>query len=377
MKICVVGGGNLGTLIAAELAVRGHEVAVLTSKPEKFQNTIHVLNQEKNTEYDGKLAKVSDQAGDVIPQSEVIFVTVPSQIVERKLAAITPFVKAGAFVGIVPGSGGGEFYGRELLNRGAYLFGLERVPYIVRLKEYGRSVYNLSTKKELTAACLPGGKTETIRGILEELFQIPCSGAKNYLTITLTPSNPILHTTRLYSMFRDYDGRKEYDHMIRFYEEWDLESSQNLIACDEELQQICKAYDGLDLTGVRSLRVHYESETAQAMTEKISGIPSFRGIEAPMCKGKQGYIPDITSRYFEEDFPYGLCIIKGFAVVAGVETPNIDKVLHWYEKLKQVSYYEGERFCGKDLFGLPLPENFGLDTKQKVTEFYKEQEQEV
>ena len=33
MKITVIGGGNIGTLISAEMAYKGHEVTVFTSRP--------------------------------------------------------------------------------------------------------------------------------------------------------------------------------------------------------------------------------------------------------------------------------------------------------------------------------------------------------
>ena len=103
---------------------------------------------------------------------------------------------------------------------------------------------------------------------------------------------------------------------------------------------------------------------------KISNIPSFQGIKTPMLHTEKGYIPDFCSRYFEEDFPYGLCIVKDFAVIAEVQTPNIDKILRWYEKMKNVEYFVEEKFIGKDLQDLPLPSVLGLYSKDKIYEFY-------
>lgn len=40
MKICIVGGGNLGTAMAAEFASKNHAVNILTSKPESWQKNI-------------------------------------------------------------------------------------------------------------------------------------------------------------------------------------------------------------------------------------------------------------------------------------------------------------------------------------------------
>ena len=42
-----------------------------------------------------------------------------------------------------------------------------------------------------------------------------------------------------------------------------------------------------------------------------------------------GYQPDFSSRYFREDFPYGLAIIHRLAHQHGVEVPHIDNVYEW------------------------------------------------
>ena len=118
-----------------------------------------------------------------------------------------------------------------------------------------------------------------------------------------------------------------------FYEEWDNDSSQLLMACDDEVQNICRALPEFHLEYVKSLREHYESQTVEAMTEKISGIIAFKGIKTPAVKVKGGFIPDLHSRYFTADFSYGLAIIKQIAIFAGVSTPHIDLVNEWYKSI--------------------------------------------
>lgn len=88
----------------------------------------------------------------------------------------------------------------------------------------------------------------------------------------MTPSNPILHTTRLRTLFGDWHEGAVYESMPLFYEEWDDASSELLIACDEEVQEICRALPEFELQFVKSLRVHYESPTVEAMTRKISSM---------------------------------------------------------------------------------------------------------
>ena len=149
----------------------------------------------------------------------------------------------------------------------------------------------------------------------------------------MTPSNPILHTVRLKTLFHDWCEGKTYERVPLFYEDWDDASSELLIACDKEVQKICKALPAFDLNYVKSLRVHYESYTTKAMTKKISSIPAFKGLIAPIEVTAEGLMPDLHSRYFTADFSYGLTVIKQIAVFAGVRTPNIDDLMAWYNSI--------------------------------------------
>ena len=42
---------------------------------------------------------------------------------------------------------------------------------------------------------------------------------------------------------------------------------------------------------------------------------------------KAGFVPNFSNRYFTEDIPFGLCVYKGLADIAGIETPAIDKII--------------------------------------------------
>lgn len=214
-------------------------------------------------------------------------------------------------------------------------------------------------------------KTQEISNLLSDLFQMPCNTLPNYLNVTFTPSNQILHTTRIYNLFNDYYEGKTYNKQSYFYKEWDDASSKTLLACDKELQKICENLQEFDLTGVKSLLIHYEVNNYREMTYKLSHIPAFQISLTPMIKvGDDEYIPDKNNRYFTNDFPYGLCIIKGFADILKVKTPNIDKVLKWYEKFADVEYFVNEEYKGKDLINTGIPQNYGILTKKDIIEFY-------
>lgn len=223
------------------------------------------------------------------------------------------------------------------MEKGAILFGLQRVPAVARLVEYGKTVCSTGYRPELHAAALPGVHTDRCCRLLSEIFRMPCSPLPDYLNLTLTPSNPILHTTRLCALFSDYQPGVVYDRIPLFYQEWSDESSRLLFACDDEVQQLCKKLSMFDLSGVKSLKVHYESETPEALTEKISHIPAFQGLSSPQVAVEGGYIPDLQSRYFTADFSYGLAILVQVAHLFGSACPNMEKTLQWYRNISKDS----------------------------------------
>ena len=51
-----------------------------------------------------------------------------------------------------------------------------------------------------------------------------------------------------------------------------------------------------------------------------------------MKETPNGWIPDFKSRYFQEDFAFGLKFIYLKANEYNIQTPTIDKVYRWSEK---------------------------------------------
>lgn len=331
MKICVIGGGNIGTLCAAELAAGGCEVAMYTSRPEAWSKTISVYDADEKLLLKTDGVKPTDELAEAVSGAAQIWITHPAFLFESLAAQLLPHVRAGQMLLVIPGSGGAEFAFRPLLEKGVILCGLQRVHCIARLKQKGESVYALGRKPSLALGSIPAGEAPRCAEEIERLLAIPCEPLPNYLSVTLTPSNPILHTSRLYSMFRDYAPGMVWDHNVRFYVEWTDEASEIMLACDAELQALCELLP-LDLREVRSLRVHYESETAAQLTAKIQSIRAFRDITSPMKQTAAGWIPDFGSRYFTADFPFGLKIIRDVGALAGLPMPNINRLWSWYEQ---------------------------------------------
>lgn len=340
MKISVIGGGNIGMLIAAESAQKGHDVWIYTSKSKQFNEKIEVYDDEDKFLFCAQLTKVTSDLESAIRGADIIWVTYPANLFEKISNAMLPYVTENQKIGIVPGSGGAEYYFAPLIEKGCILFGLQRVHSIARVKQPGKSVCMLGRKDSISIASIPEYCCDDIVYTLQNIFDMPVNKLKNYLTITLTPSNPILHTTRIYSMFRDYSEGKYYSENFLFYENWTDDASDILIKCDSELQQLCSVIP-MDLSDVKSLLVHYESSDAVSLTRKIRSIKAFKGLKSPMKQEEFGWVPDFDSRYFKADFSFGLKVIKDIAQLYGVKTPNIDIVWQWYvEVAKPENYFE-------------------------------------
>lgn len=333
MKTTIVGGGNIGTQIATQCAEKGHEVTVYTSTPEIFNKHLSIVDDQGKVLHEGNIRQATSDPQTAFSEAEFIVVTVPPTQMERIAEKVFLYAPSKSVICVVPGNGGSECAFRKCIDRGNIFCGLERVPAIARLIEKGKIVKSTEYRPEFHVAALHKKDVKEFADFIADLFERPTIAIPNFLNITMTPSNPILHTTRLKTLFSDWHDGVVYDRVPLFYEEWDIPSAELLITCDEEVQTICRALPQFELEFVKSLRVHYESPTPQAMVNKLSSIEPFKGIKTPMVSESGGYIPDLHSRYFTSDFSYGLAIIKQIAVFAGVSTPNIDETMSWYDRI--------------------------------------------
>ena len=328
-KIAVIGGENIGTLIAADLADKA-EVTVYSSKKEQWGESITVLNNDGSIQFVSSKIVVTDSLQEAVKGARFIFITLPSFMFSKLAQQLKGFIESNQILCVVPGSGGAEYAFKSLLERGVVLLGFQRVHSIARLKEYGNSVYAMGRKKQIEITTIPANAAKSLSVEIGELFAMPCVYLNNYLCVTLTPSNPVLHTSRLYALFKEYTQGKSYDRIPLFYEEWDNQSSQVLLKMDGELQNLCDVIP-LDMHEVTPLWTYYESNSVQSFTAKIRSIQAFKNILTPMLKqGNNSFIPDFSSRYFISDFDFGLKIICDFADAFNVNASTLKTVYNWY-----------------------------------------------
>ncbi len=329
-SICICGGGSLGHVISGCLAAQGYKVNVLTSRPNQWNDSL-MINTVDGKTIEGQLDKVSNNPEDVIPEADIVLFCLPGFALKKELERIKDVLNVETYVGCVFSSTGFFFEALNILPKQIPLFGFQRVPFIARTTEYGRKAKLLGYKSEHKMAIerVSEERKEKFRQWWENVLNAPVHLLCNYLEASLTNSNPLLHTSRLYTMFANWTADITYPRMILFYEEWTEDAADCYIKMDGELSRLL---DILPVPPGFLPRVldYYESSDAFSLCNKIRGIQGFKGIASPMKQINQNeWVPDFESRYFIEDFGYSLKYIWELAHKYGVEVPMIDEVYEW------------------------------------------------
>lgn len=334
-NICICGGGNLGQVIAGYIAAKkAVKVNVLTRKPELWRQEM-IVRLPNNEELKGYLNLVTNDAREALKDVGIVLFCLPGNANREELHRIKPFVSKDCFVGSVFCSTGFFFEAFDILGKEQSLWGFQRVPFTARLVEYGVEAELKSFKPQYFIAVENTLDKEEFRAVVEELLDRPTILLTNYYEATFTNSNPLFHTARLYQMFKDWAPGVFYPHSIGFHDDWDDATSETYIKMDEDLMRL------LDTLPVKkgylpTVLDYYESTDAASLTKKIKEIYANKGYGTPMKKEEKGWVPDISSRYFQEEFCLSLRFIYEKAHELNVAIPYIDTVFNWGTKM--ISY---------------------------------------
>ena len=333
MKICICGGGNLGHVVAGFVSSQGkYDVCLLTRHPELWSQEL-TIEAPEGTIYSGHLNGVYSDACQAVSDADIVLFCLPGYAIRDTLLQIKDYLRADAAVGTVVSSTGFFFQAFAVLPQEQTLFGFQRVPFISRVVEYGSRARLMGYKDSLELA-IERGKTsrESLKETLQDMLRTPIHLLGSHYEVSLSNSNPLLHPSRLYSLWKDYSEGMVYDNIPLFYEEWTVEAAELYINMDNELQALLSQLP-VSKGSISTVLDYYESTDASSLAKKLRSIEAFKGIPAPMIKVKGGYIPDFHSRYFTEDFPYGLAFVHRLTHEKGIPSPTIDRILEWGSRI--------------------------------------------
>lgn len=329
MNITICGGGNLGHVISGFLSAQPeNKVSLLTTQPSEWSPNVEVFDNRGGRFY-GNLMRISSLPEDVIPNADIVFICLPGFAIHDVLSSIATHLNSKTWVGTVVSSTGFFFEAMKLFPNTQPLFGFQRVPFISRIVKYGHVAELKGYKDSLSVAIAQFADKEYIRKCLEILFKTPVMLLDSYYEVSLSNSNPLLHTSRLYSMWKEWKPGVAYETNPQFYSDWTIDAAELLIAMDEEFQNLLRTM-GLKKESIPPVLDYYDSVDAESLRDKLRSIQAFKGILSPMIINHAGlYEPDFSSRYFTEDFPYGMKYIVETANKYHVVLPKIEKVFNW------------------------------------------------
>lgn len=335
MNICICGGGNLGHVTAGYIAAKDkYNVSILTRHPERWGKALEITLPD-DKKITGRLSDITREPSQVIPTADIVLICLPGMYIRQELENIKPFLAPSTLVGTIVSSTGFFFQAHDVIPHQP-LFGFQRVPFISRIIEYGHKAHLMGFKSSLSVVIENTTHADSLCKTLEQLFDTPVQQLDNYLEVSLSNSNPLLHTSRLFTLWKDYHPGVFYPRQSLFYEEWTLEAAQLYIDMDAEFQNLLRVL-GVKAGSIPPVLEYYESTDTASLCAKIKSIAAFKGIKSPMTETPQGWIPDFTSRYFTEDFGYGLRFIHDLAKKNGLETPHIYQVYDWGQEVTSAS----------------------------------------
>jgi len=364
MKTLIVGGGNLGHVMASVISNKGYEVAILSRSPEKWDNNIKVRDNFGKI-YEGNI-NVIKKLDTHLLEYDNILLCLPGNAIEQNLTDLQPYISKTCNVGSVFSSTGFFWIAKKVLGENSNLYGFQRVPYMSKILEYGKSSEITGYKKEHKLFFSTSSENKNkLKSFYNEILNIDITEVQNYLEVSLTNSNPLLHTARLFGLLSDYSIDVKYKNHFSFYKGWTNKDSQLLVEMDSELQTIIS---GLSLPKeyFPTVMSHYETSNIQELTDKINSIPAFQSVMLPMIETDKGFIPNLSHRFFVEDIPFGLVIIKSIAILLNVKTPNIDKVLFHFQKIMDKEFISYDNKKGKNYSESASILNFGIDGLSKL-----------
>ena len=395
LKICIVGGGNSTHTLIPLLSNAGHTVNLLTRRPGDWRETVSVSKVSPAGVFEarltGRITTKSNRPVDVIPECDVILLSLPVSKYRVVLDQIAPWIKreGKVSVGTIYGQGGfnwmvDEIKAKYALNNIA-TFACGLIPWITRTASYGSEGITYGAKSVNVAAVYP--QTD-FANLNEGLFNDLCFRwfkqgqfvqADNFLSLTLSVDNQIIHLARMFGMYLKSGGEwTEKAAVPFFYRDFDEASADVLRDVDGDYEAIRERIRRLFpeksfkymLDYLALERLSYQTANTD-IRESFVNSKTLGQIATPVVQNAGGkWVFDKTHRFFEDDVYYGLCIAKWIAEKADVETKAIDRILDWAQVLVDDKIIDGSRLCLRSpkAFKSGLPSEYGFTAIDNIVD---------
>lgn len=354
LRIVICGGGRTGHLNAILFKqLADVEVRLLTHNRDivaRYQagNDLTALLPDGGT-LSARLDGVSCHAGDVLHDADIVVMTQPAHVRLAALQEMVDFLPTDkkVFLGAIPGFCGFDWLAENVLEGrdNIVIWGMKDVPHTAFDLTPGQSVRMGGAKSVLHIALHDRENTGDgviLQQYLQRLYQCPVELLQSFLEITLTPGNPIMHSSVIYGLIGPYGQWHEraFDEPLCWWSDCPEIGAYFLERCDAESQALCRkiARDlEVDLSSVRPLKHEiadaYGSQIrdARTMWSVLTTNRAYDGIQAPLVADESGtgWVMDRQSRAFHEDVAFGLALLVEMGRRMAVPLPHIQEIFSW------------------------------------------------
>jgi hypothetical protein len=376
LKVAICGGGRTGHLNAVLFKqLPDVQVSLLTSNQDIVdlharQTPMQALMPDGST-LSARPDRVTTEAKVAVEDADIVIITVPAHARPQVLQDIAPYLSTTkpVYVGAIPGFCGFDWLAQATLadKPNLVIWGMKDVPHTAFDLKPGRSVKMGGGKSQLYVAT-HARETQASRQQLQQMLSRlygPCvTLLDHFLEITLTPGNPIMHSSVIYGLIGPYGQwhRKIFPQRLCWWTECPELGAYFLERMDEESQNLCAVISqrmGVDLSSVKSLKQEIVEAYGEQIRDRSSMLSilrtnrAYNDILAPMVPAdgnRPGYVIERQSRAFNEDVAYGLVLLVEMAKRFELKVPYIEEVLQW-----SIAYMEGLRDSALDYFPTHWP----------------------
>jgi opine dehydrogenase len=320
-RVAVLGAGNGGCAIAADLVRRGID-CTLYDLP-SFEAVVAPIREAGVLRLSGVLGdvtvavpRVTTDIGEALDGAKVILIAVPAFAQVPFAETCAPFLREGQVLVLTPGSTGGALALAEALRRSGRMEGVTvaetlSLPYACR-KVGPIEVHVSGVKHDLPVAAFPATRSRRVAELLDGIFPAGLTVATNVLETSLNNLNAMAHPLPaiLNAGWIETTGGD-----FRFY-------------TDGVSPSVARAMDAADLDRLAVVRaLGLPAVPATEWDRRLYGLVGettyelnrdswvHRDIRAPK---------ELRSRYLTEDVPFGLVPIASIGRELGIATPTID-----------------------------------------------------
>jgi len=349
--IAVLGGGNGGHAVAANLSLSGFKVNFFELP--KFAGSFEKVLRTKEIRIEGvsidgvaKLNLATIDIKQTIKEAEVIFVVTPAFGHKAMAEACAPFVQDGQIIVLMPGSGGSlefaKIFKEKKVKREITFAESCTLPYGTRLKGASH-VSVLINAIILPTGVFPSKRTSNVIPKLKQFYPIIIP-AKDVLETAINNPNPIVHpAATLLSATQIEHSKGEF---YLYAEGMTPAVARTFESLNEERLSVCRAlgyklyhWDNLEFKNYNLGETEDECRY-RILNTSMDAAFGKDGIYAGMkMKGPE----HLRDRFVTEDVPYGMVLLSTLGGLLRIPTPTHDAVIQLASIINRTNYWKTGR----------------------------------